>query len=483
MKQATTLLLALVLLSSCASAKIGTDAEIRDIDRFVTKTLETLPELPSIGVAVVRDGKRYARAYGYADVARRIPADADTGYYNGSNTKAYTAAVVAMLAQEGKIDLDAPVTKYLPELTFPPPIDASQLTLRRLLSHTSGIENWPIVFRTAFSGEEHTPAELVRILALSTPRKDAGFRYDNLGYVVASLVIERVTGKKWQDVLDEKLFEPLGMSRTTAYMSEARKQKIATPYEMSNAGEMRLIEFGWKLDSMMHAAGGIVTTPNDLTKFLAANLKPTAALAETQRKQADAKRDAFIFKSHGYGLGWYQVDLNGEKVLYHGGGFEGWRSVYTVMPEKQVACGALTNAGLTHSPLELVCGYVHARLTNLPDTDAKYSARLAELRTRFDTLKKNVIAEAEKRAKRPWMLTRPLREYAGRYENPAMGTLTIVERDGKLFASIGRLSSVLEPFTEPESARVELIPGSGDVLKFTPDTVTWDGLTLTRRKE
>ena len=479
--------LLLFLLSACAtSPRFGTEAELGDIDNFVTKTLQTLPEIPSIGLAVVRDGKTYARAYGYADLARRIPADANTGYYNGSNTKAYTAVVCVMLAQESVLDLDAPVTKYVPELQFPAPIDPATMTLRRFLSHTSGIDNFPVVFRTAFSGE-HTPQELVRILNMSKPGKE-GFRYDNLGYVIASLVLERVTGRKWQDVLDQRLFEPLGMHRTTAYMSEARRSRIAAAHDMTGTGEMAFLEFGWKDDSMMHAAGGIVTTPADLAKWLKANLEPSPAFAETHRQQTPAKRDSFLFDGTGYGFGWYQSDLHGEPLLYHGGGFEGWRSVFSFLPAKKIAVGAMTNAGLSHSPLELVSAYVYDRLMDVPNVDAIYAEKLAQIRTRFDTVKKNQIAEVQKRALRKSMLQHPLHIYAGQYEHPMYGTLSITVRDEKLVASLGRLSGEIQPFTEPETARVELIPGSGAVLRFLfsngtqPDAVKWGEEVMTRRK-
>jgi len=468
---------------------------MRDIDRFVMKTLRTLPEIPSIGVAVVRDGKSYARGYGYADVARRVPADAETGYYNGSNTKAYTAVVCAMLAHEGVLDLDVPVSTYLPELRFPAPIEPGQTTLRRFLSHTSEVSNDAVTYRTAFSGE-HSPELLVRILGMSKPGTK-GFRYDNLGYVVASLVIERVTGKKWQDVLDERLFEPLGMRRTTAYMSEGRRHPIAAPYDLRGQAEMTLVEFGWKDDSMMHGAGGIVTTPADLAKWLEANVTqgrigsrqviPAAAFAETQKQQTEAKRDSYLFSRNGYGLGWYQSDLHGEKALYHGGGYTGWRSIYSFLPERKMAVGAMTNAGLSHSPSELVSAYIYDRLLNVPDVEKTYDEKLAQLRTRFDTVKKNFIADGEKRAGRQSMLGRPLSAYAGRYEGPTLGTLAIELRGEKLVASIGRLSSELQPFTEPESARVELIPGSGEVLRFqfstgsAPDAVKWDDEVLVRK--
>src|SRR5687767_14349349 len=103
------LILALALFTSCSSAPLpGTDAQMQDIDRFVGKTLETLPEIPSIGLSIVHDGKTYARGYGYADLATKRPSDADTIYYNGSNTKAYTALLCAVLAEEGVLDLDVP---------------------------------------------------------------------------------------------------------------------------------------------------------------------------------------------------------------------------------------------------------------------------------------------------------------------------------------------------------------------------------------
>ncbi|HKR67055.1 MAG TPA: serine hydrolase [Thermoanaerobaculia bacterium] len=490
-----TLLLALSLLLSACATRPERDAELRDIDRFVETTLRTLPEVPSIGLAIAYDGKRYARGYGFADRAKHIQSTADTGYYNGSNTKAYTATLCAMLAQEGLIDLDAPVTKYVPDLHFPPPIDPARMTLRRFLSHTSGIENIPVVFRTAFSGD-HTPAELIRVLNLSKKAKDE-FRYDNLGYVIASIVIERVTGKKWQDVLDQRLFEPLGMHRTTAYMSEARNERIAMPYDMNDAGTMDPLPFGFKDDSMMHAAGGIVTTPNDLAKWMEANVTqgriggrqvlPAAAFAETSREQTPAKRDSFIFNSTSYGFGWYQASLHGEKVIYHGGGFEGWRSVFTFMPEKHIGIGAMTNAGLSHSPLELVSGYAYDRLLHVPDVEKTYAAKLAELRARFDKVKNNRIEGAAERVGRTSQLQHPASAYVGRYENASYGTLTIEQRGDKLFASIGRLNAELQPYTQPETARVELIPATGEVLHFvfssgaTADAINWRDEVFARK--
>ena len=482
---ATLLVLTLV---SCSSATVAPpDPVHRDIDAFVAKTLQTLPEIASIGIAVVHDGKRYARAYGYSDLAAKTPADAQTGYYIGSTTKAFTGLSAAILAERGVLDLDAPIAKYLPEVRFAPPIDGNRVTLRRLMSHTMPIENNAITFRTAFSGE-HDPALLVRLLDSSTPR-DETFDYDNMGYVVAGMVMQRVTGKPWQQLHDELIFQPLGMSRSTAYMSRA--QKLAFPYELTRRGEFELLMFR-KNDQMMHAAGGTVMTPEDLARWLEANVRegkvgakqvlPASAIREAHKQQAtvtNEKRGGFT--ASGYGFGWYQAKYDGIDTLYHGGGFEGWRTFFSFMPEQDRAVGVMTNSGSSNAVTYLVSEYIYDRLRNRPDLETTYAARLTQLRADVDKLKTGIVATVKSRADRKWTLTRDRASYAGRYSNPMFGTLVLEQRGDQLVASLGHLSSVVEPFTEPETARVELIPMTGEVLRF-PDTntIVWRDARFTR---
>jgi CubicO group peptidase (beta-lactamase class C family) len=467
MRTAAVLLLALTV--SCRPAALR-DPVIPDIDRFVNDLLQRLPEVPSVALSIVRDGKPYyTRVYGRSG---------GTAYYIGSTTKAYTGLACAVLAQRGQLDLDAPIGKYLPEVTGP----AGEVTLRRYLTHTSEIDNDAITFRTAFSGE-HTASLLMAVLSESKPGKP-GFSYDNLGYVVASLVIERVTGKRWQDALDDLVFTPLGMNQTTAYMSEAARWRMATPYAITRTGEMAPLGF-MKNDRMMHAAGGIVTTPDDVNRWLAANINqetlPRAAYGETHRQQVATKIDRGPFKGHGYGFGWYQAELNGEMVLFHGGGFEGWRSWFSFMPGSRIGVGTMFNASVPLSVSTLISAYAYDRILGKSDIEQIYAAELAKLDKQAEDAKARYIADAAKRAQRPWMLANPNASYTGRYENPLYGTLTIEERGDELWASIGGLSSVLEAFTEKESARVELIPGAGEVLRFGENAIMWRESRFERR--
>src|SRR5881409_3373429 len=158
---------ALALCALLFAAACRTAAVPHDIDSFFERTLREIPDVKSVGLAIVRDGKPYyAAAYGLADVEKKTRSDARTGYYIASATKSYTGLACAILASRGQLDLDAPISRYLPEVTS----DAGKVTLRQFLTHTSPIENDGVVFRTAFSGE-HTPALLVSLLNSSKLRK------------------------------------------------------------------------------------------------------------------------------------------------------------------------------------------------------------------------------------------------------------------------------------------------------------------------
>lgn len=461
----TILALLLVTTVSChTAAPEAGDSALRDIDAFVANVVRTVPEVPSVGIAIVHDGQRHARAFGYADRDRQVPATTQTGYYIGSNTKAFTGLAAAILAERGRIDLDAPLSTYLPEVKFNAPIDAQKVTLRLLLSHSAAIENNPVVFRTAFSGD-HTSATLLQILNDTRPRTE-GFRYDNLGYVIAGLALERVTGRTWQQLHEELIFEPLGMKRTTALMSEAQRAALAEPYDLNNNGEIELLSYR-KNDQMMHAAGGTVTTPDDLTRWLEAQLTGTpaisaTAIAETQQQQA-AVEPRGAFAGRGYGFGWFQGTHDGDAILYHGGGFEGWRSLFSLMPQEKIGVAVVTNSGVSNPVTQLITSYAYDRLLGKSND---YTAKLAKVRADLDARKSETAADTAQRAQRQSHLRHDLAAYVGRYENALYGTMEIEQRDGKLHASIGSMRAELEPYTEPETARVELDPAAGEVLRF-----------------
>src|ERR1044072_1528287 len=209
-------------------------------DAQIRKTLETFPDLPGIAIVVIKEDKPiFVRAYGMADREAGIKADSDTLFYTGSSTKSFTALAAAMLDQEGKIKLSDPVTRYTPGIHFKSDIP-DKVTIRDLLTHTSALRNVPLINRLAFTGQIDQ-RELDHVFADGTTFNDANFgkyNYTNLGYNIYGLALHYHLHKKWQDLLQERIFDPAGLKHTTAYVSKARakKFKIVAPYVISTDG-------------------------------------------------------------------------------------------------------------------------------------------------------------------------------------------------------------------------------------------------------
>jgi len=465
------------ILLSAFSAAAKPDPAAERIDRFIRHTMAQFPEVPSLGVAILRDGHPLLiRGYGFRDVEQKRAADADTAFYIASSTKSYVGLLTAILAARGVVDLDAPITKYLTELRFGAGIDPQRVTLRTLLTHTAGLENDAITMRTAFSGE-YTSAGLIDLLGRSKSIEPK-FEYDNLGYVAAALVLERVTGKKWQDLLATEVFTPLRMNHTSAYMSRASAWPLAAAYDLDRDLHMHRMTFV-KTDVTMHAAGGLVTTPRDLARWLEVNVNagrmgrrqvlPASAFAEAQKKQVVVSPETnwYRFKRYGYALGWYHSDYEGALLLHHFGGYEGWRTHVSFLPKEKHGVAIATNTSGPAAQLrDVIAAFAYDVLLGKPDVETAYETHLAKARADLNQGLERYRAELEKRKQRSPSLLRAQSSYAGAYASDAYGTITVRDEGGSLSASLGPLHGLLEPFTEPDTARVELIPGSGDVLRF-----------------
>lgn len=456
--------------------------------------------IPGAAVVVVRrDGPAFVRGYGVRDVRTREPVTPQTGFYIASSTKSFTGTLAALLHQRGVISLDAPLSRYLPELRMDAPLSADSVTLRSLLTHTSGLSNEPIVFRTAFSGV-HDRETIIRLLGQSRPIPRT-YRYDNLGYVVAALAMERATGRDWQDLLRDELFRPLGMMHTTARVSESRAGgwPMASPH-LTGADSVARIALE-KQDNTMHAAGGMLTTPEDLVRWLRAQLDPgrvegrqviPAEVVRTAHTPTAMHTDTFYrYVRTGYGLGWQTADYEGERMVHHFGGFEGWRAHISFLPERGIGVAVLINDA---SPIggpapDVIATYAYDLLLGRPGVNAKYAAEREGMARNADQMRQRIRADLERRAARPPTPDERKPFFVGTYENEMMGTIDIRLRENReLWASLGNLSARLDPFTRPDALRVEFLPGRGEVLQFffrddrTPaDSANLGGTVFRRR--
>jgi CubicO group peptidase (beta-lactamase class C family) len=408
------------------------------VDDYVEKQRQQL-HLPGVSLAVVRDGQLIkSRGYGLANLELNVRATEDTVYEIGSNTKQFTAAAVMMLVEEGKINLDDQLTKYFPEA----PKSWSGITVRHLLSHTSGIQNhvavpdWLNVFKTSITSET-TPArdELLKMFFKLPLEFQPGetWSYDNTGYYLLGIIIEKASGKSYWEFLAERIFHPLGMTATRNTEPQPIVPNRASGYEWVNDHfENRPILAPF----IAFSAGSILSTVKDMAKWDAA-LYGEKLLKESSLDQmwAVTKTNDGADAPFDYGFGWFIGHYHGHHLVQHTGGTPGFSSLIYRFLDDKLTIILLTNHSdriVDQFAVDLAGMYVPALKPpeGNPDPEPKTTATLKE-----------VVSGLLNEKYDPALFTPPMRIFL----NTATG-----KAFWKWFASHGALSSFT--FSERESA-------------------------------
>jgi CubicO group peptidase (beta-lactamase class C family) len=395
-------------------------------------------DVPGFAVAVVKDGQIVALdAFGVRDLQGH-PATSDTIYYIASATKPFTAMGLCILADEGKIDLDAPVKKYLPSLQLPSEALTERMTVRDLLCHRFGISCREIVQRDAYTGQI---TDDLYFALLKNAEVAGQVDYSNIHFTLAGRVIEAVSGQKWQDFLKQRIFDPADMSRTTAYAS--------TMYGDADAAmPMIMLEGEWmqspllKTDRTMHAAGGMGTCARDAARWLILNMNGgevdgkrivSQRLADemlTQQAALPNPRGAIRIET-GFGLGWQCGAYRDAEHPYrlHGGGYVGASTYFAFLPEHKIGVAVLVNTDRGGGGMcDIVSIDVLDRLLGFEDTQdllPDYKEHAAEMRRDVRTHKPPGVNPASA----PSGLSLAPEKYLGRFANDAVGEMDVFLND------------------------------------------------------
>jgi CubicO group peptidase (beta-lactamase class C family) len=293
-------------------------------------------EVPGASVLVVQDGQPvFRRSYGLANLEEGIAATPATNYRLASITKQFTAACILLLAEDGKLTLDDPVKRWLPSL----PAAADAVTLRHLLSHTSGLIDYEDVMPQNITGQLHD-TDVLRILE----KQDRGYfapgsryRYSNSGYALLALVVGRASGQDFASFLRQRIFRPLGMDDTVA-LEEGRSNVVRRAYGYSKI-DNRWVRTDQSPTSAVLGDGGIYSSIEDLIKWDAA-LYDDRLLKQSSLKLAFSPATSTSEPDVPfYGFGWR---INGE-TLWHSGESIGFRNVVVRYPRQRLSVIVLTN--------------------------------------------------------------------------------------------------------------------------------------------
>lgn len=295
---------------------------------------------PGAAVIAVKDGKTvFRKAYGMADLELGVRLSPDSVFRLGSITKQFTAVAVLMLAEEGKLSLSDPITKFLPDY----PTQGHVITVEHLLNHTSGIRSYtgiPGYMNTRIRADL-TTQELVEAFAKEPMDFAPGERwqYNNSGYVLLGAVVEKVSGKPWGELLAERVFRPLGLASTRVDDDGPILPRRASGY--SRKGET-VVNARYLSMTQPHAAGALVSTVDDLAAWDAA-LYTEKLLKKASLDKAWAPAVTRDGKPTRYGFGWGISTLRGSPALEHGGGIFGFSTYGIRLPEEKVYVAVLAN--------------------------------------------------------------------------------------------------------------------------------------------
>jgi len=371
-------LVAIVVCGVALVAIAKTDADTDgQVDRLFSKWTDSTP---GCAVGVATDGKAVlAKAYGMADLEHDVKNTPDTIFEAGSVSKQFTAAAMLLLAREGKLSLDDPVKKYVPEL----PQYEMPLTIRHMLNHTSGLRDWGSV--AAISGwprttRVHTHAHVLDIVSrqksLNFP-SGTRWSYSNTGFNLAAVIVSRVSGMSFPDFTRTRIFEPLGMKDTSWRDDHTRVVKRrAVAYDETKDGFHTDMPF-----EQVYGNGGLLTTVGDLLKwnenFTTPKVGDASFVAEQQ--QPGRFNDGRV---HDYALGLMVATYKGVRQVEHSGSTAGYRAHLARYPDQHVSVAVLCNVSsgnATQAAHSVADVYLGDRAKTPAAPTATYSLTSADL--------------------------------------------------------------------------------------------------------
>ncbi|MBC6698490.1 serine hydrolase domain-containing protein [Hymenobacter puniceus] len=410
--------------------KLDAKKRLAGFDKTVNQLLKDW-NVPGCGVAVVVKNKLvFAQGYGYRNLEKKQPVTASTLFPIASNTKLFTASAVGLLVEEGKLDWDQPIKKYVPQIQFYNNELTFSVTIRDMLSHRTGLSrhdnSW---YNSDFSRQELF--DRIRFLEPSQPLRQ-GYLYNNLMYAAAGHIVEQLSGQTWGNYIQAKFLQPLGMTRT-GFSTETMQQQpdfLTVYYEKRDTTTLAPFPF-YTRQQGVGPAGAIVSDLNDMSKWLIAQMNggkfegkvviPKAVIRATMQPaalSAGVSDKYFENVNAMYGMGRYTSSYKGHYLTYHGGSIGGVYSQVAFFPADSVGVIVFMNGAHARPMLEVLVNSIYDRMLDLPAT--AWNER---------SLKNYRLNKATARAARRKPATdrvagtkpsHPLADYVGRTKTPPM---------------------------------------------------------------
>jgi CubicO group peptidase (beta-lactamase class C family) len=436
-------LLAVIGSGVCATAIMAAPSK-ESIDDTIERAMKEF-QVPGMAVSVVYGGEVfYSAGHGLVEVGRKKAVDDQTLFQIASVSKAFTAATLAILADEGKLDWDDPVIDYLPEFRMQDPWVTREFTIRDLLTHRSGLPLGAGDLLLIPQGNT-TRDEIIRAMRFLKPSSSfrSKYAYDNLLYIVAGEVVARVAGTSFEEFLEQRLLFPLGMRDCSATLGRTRRNAVkATPHMLVDGK----FEVTASLESSIaSAAGGITCSARSMARWMSFVLKK--GLTDDGEQLVSAEQFAqllspvtllpgssYVTENTGsflnaYALGWGVSTFYGQPLYSHGGGLWGMTTFITVLPEQGLGVFVSNNL-MSPAPRAVANDIIDQFLADVsPDAGKDWIAIVTEAMNTRRSDAATVVAEAETSRAADSQPSLQLDAYVGTYRDPWYGDIFISKND------------------------------------------------------
>ncbi len=410
------------------------------LDNYIKRGLAQW-QVPGLALAIVHQQKVVvAKGYGVKDVTTKAPVDANTLFYIASNSKLFTGTALAHAAYRKKLQLDDKITRYFPDYSLYDTSASQLVSVRDMLTHRIGTKTFQGDF-TFFNGNISRSEIMyrMRFMQPSAPFRQT-FGYCNSCYLTAGEVLRKATNIPWEVYVYDSLLTPLEMRQSHTLSRGAERMKnIATPYTTAVNNQLTAVPYDdW--DNLAPAAS-IISNANDLTHWLKMQLDsgryngkqilPWSVIAQTRDINtiiSSRKNNTFPSTYRGYGLGLFVQDWNGYQVYWHSGGASGMVSYLAFIPALQVGFAILTNNDDQNFFTALWAQLLDA-YTGMPYTDRNAPMLQAHLKEKEAQATANQKLQERQGNNKP---PQPLEQYAGSYEHPLYGKVTVTVSEQKL---------------------------------------------------
>lgn len=426
-----------------------------ELDALVSATVQTW-KVPGAAVAIVRGDKvLLAKGYGLRDLENKKPTTPRTLFRLASTSKSFTAATVAALVSQGKLDWNTEVRKYFPEFQLHNNYLTAQVTPVDLLSHRTGLPRHDALW---YFNRDFTRQEMVARLRHLEPNKPLRetFQYNNLMYMTAGYLAGRALNTSWEKAVRRLLFMPLGMGASSISIEALeRSRDYALPYQKDKQDAIQPSP-PFRSKAATAPAGAINSNAEEMARYLSMLMNGGVFEGRQVLAKADVQKMSSAQMVVGpadprypelgdsaYGLGLFITTYRGQRMVHHGGANEGYRANLAYLPEQKIGVVVLSNLGGVNFPTALTYE-LFDRMLGVPD--GGWSQRYLDDERKSKAAQGEVERKGYTGRKSGTQPSHPLADYVGHYQHPGYGTVRIEQTSAGLSIQYGFLNTVLPHF-------------------------------------